>query len=274
MHNALGLKNSFVKQASQPLLKPYAQKLAKDVLSFDQQIAQSSLQDAAKQLGTSYTADIRTTGLEYLPSQGPVLILSNHPGLADTLALLAVLARNDLRILALDRPFLRELRYLSEKLIFVSEEKEKAVSGLRKTMRWLQAGGALLTFPAGKIEPDPYVREGSLVSVETWSDSVYQLTRVVPDLQVIVVMVAGVFNSSVLNNPITRLKKDTEKQELFAAALQIALRRYQNNTIDLAFTKAISQKYSSLAEFKLALRSRAEDALKSLAQKHTKAIFY
>ncbi len=274
MHNALGLKNSFVKQASQPLLRPYAQKLAKDVLSFDQQIAQSSLQKAAKQLATNYTSEIRTTGLEYLPSRGPVLVLSNHPGLADTLALLAVLARNDLSILALDRPFLRELSYLSEKLIFVSEEKEKAVSGLRKTMRWLQAGGALLTFPAGKIEPDPYVREGSLASIETWSDSVYQLTRVVPDLQVIVVMVAGVFNSSVLKHPLTKLKKEVQNQELFAAALQIALKRYQNNLIDLAFTEAITEKYSSLAEFKLVLRSRAEDALSSLAQKHSKPIFY
>lgn len=274
MHNALGLKNSFVKQASLPLLRPYAQKLAKDVLSFDQQIAQSKLQDAAKQLATSYTAGLRTTGLEYLPSRGPALVLSNHPGLADTLALLAVLARDDLSILALDRPFLRELKHLSEKLIFVSEEKKKTVSGLRKTIRWLQAGGALLTFPAGKIEPDPYVREGSLASVETWSDSVYQLTRVVPDLQVIVVMVAGVFNSSVLKHPVTKLKKELQKQELFAAALQIALKRYQNNTIDLAFTKAISEKHSSLAEFKVALRSRVKDALDNLAQTHKKPIFY
>ena len=42
-----------------------------------------------------------------LPSEGPLLIVSNHPGAADILALAAALPRKDIKFVAQDRPMFR-----------------------------------------------------------------------------------------------------------------------------------------------------------------------
>ena len=95
---------------------------------------------------------------------------------------------------------------------------------LKKSVRHLRQGGAILTFPAGQIEPDPFVREGALASVHSWSDSLDLFARLVPELNIMVVMVAGVFNPMVLRHPLVKLRSTVEAKELFAAALQLAWR--------------------------------------------------
>ena len=83
-------------------------------------------------------------------------MLANHPGMTDTVALLAALAgRPDLRVIAGDRPFLRALPHVARSLILLPEGGGAHLPVLRAAIAHLQQGGALLTFPAGCIEPDP-----------------------------------------------------------------------------------------------------------------------
>jgi hypothetical protein len=86
------------------------------------------------------------------------VVVSNHPGAFDALALIAATGRDDLAVLAADRAFLRAMPNLSRHLFFVSEADGAAGSrmlAVRRALRHVASGGALLHFGAGRIEPDP-----------------------------------------------------------------------------------------------------------------------
>ena len=95
-----------------------AQTFAKFMLEFDTAIGERGLVDAARLALTHYVRDVRVFGLDRVPDSA-FLALSNHPGMTDTLALFAALNRPDLKIIALDRPFLMALPNLSKQLFFV-----------------------------------------------------------------------------------------------------------------------------------------------------------
>ncbi|HEX2980268.1 MAG TPA: hypothetical protein VHO48_08390, partial [Anaerolineaceae bacterium] len=86
-----------------------ARRFAAQVLAYDQGVDQLGLRAGALRTLQSYNVSLRVMGAEHLPESGPLLILSNHPGLTDTISLFASLPRNDLRVVAAERPFLRAL---------------------------------------------------------------------------------------------------------------------------------------------------------------------
>ena len=89
------------------------------------------------------------------PPSGPCLILANHPGAYDALALMTAVGRRDLMVLAADRSFLRAQGQLSRHFVFVADDSVGSRAGaLKRSLSLLQRGGALLHFPAGQIEPD------------------------------------------------------------------------------------------------------------------------
>ena len=84
-----------------------ARKFARQMLDFDDTVGQFGLVDGARQAQRLYVRSLRLFSPP-LPA-GPFLALSNHPGTVDTLALFSALHRNDLKIIAVDRPFLKSL---------------------------------------------------------------------------------------------------------------------------------------------------------------------
>ena len=87
--------------------------------ALDDAIATCGLPDAASQTLQRLGVSLQISGAR--PSRGPQLVLANHPGAYDALALMSALGRTDLRILAADRTFLRALPRLSAHLLFVPE---------------------------------------------------------------------------------------------------------------------------------------------------------
>src|SRR5512135_1786963 len=108
-----------------------AEQFARQMLEFDRGAENGSLPGAARQALPDYIADLRAYGRENLPASGPLIVLANHPGLSDTLCLFAAINRPDLRVIAVDRPFLRALRNISAHLFFVSEDSAQRVSALK-----------------------------------------------------------------------------------------------------------------------------------------------
>ena len=100
-------------------------------------------------------------GVDRVPREGPVLVVSNHPGLADAVALFATMPRDDLRVIAAERPFLSALPNTSRALIPVPDTPTGRPGAVRVAARHLRRGGAVITFPGGKIEPDPAVLPGA-----------------------------------------------------------------------------------------------------------------
>jgi 1-acyl-sn-glycerol-3-phosphate acyltransferase len=203
------------------ILYPAARRFAQEIIDFDQEVQEVGLTVASRQFLKTYTHSIQITGFEYLPASGPLLVLSNHPGLTDSIALFANIPRPDLRTLSLDRPFLRAMPETSRRMIFVPEEQEGRTSTLRSVVRHLRHGGAVLTFPAGEIEPDPAFMPGSAEALVRWSQSIAFFIRMCAETQVVPVIVSGVYSAQALHHPLARLRRLPKDRETLAAILQI-----------------------------------------------------
>ena len=86
-------------------------------------------------LTKQYAAGLQVAGREHIPTDAPVLILSNHPGLSDTVALFAAIARPDLRVIALDRPLLRSLPNTTQRLYLLPADSPGRMAVTRSVGR-------------------------------------------------------------------------------------------------------------------------------------------
>jgi putative hemolysin len=213
-----------------------ARKFARQILNFDDAVLRIGLVDASRQMLRGYIRNLRlysppSTGspVPAAPAQagqrplpaGPILALSNHPGMVDTLALFSALNRPDLKIIAIERPFLRAMPNTSDRLYYVNDDPSKRMTLIRQVSAHLHSGGAVLTFPAGKIEPDPNVYPGALEALRDWTDSVGFFVRITPETAILPVLVRGAIWNKTASHPLTRLKQGREEREKLAAALQL-----------------------------------------------------
>jgi hypothetical protein len=186
------------------LFRSQARRFARQMLDFDAAVGAYGLCEASRLTLRSFVRDVRffsetstdsegcSRPVSSLKEAGPLLVLSNHPGMTDTLVLFAALNRSDLKIIALDRPFLKSLPNVSKRLYFVTDEPAARMALVRQVSGHLRSGGAALTFPAGQIEPDPDVYPGAVQSLEAWTDSVGVFVRLVPETVILPVLVRGV----------------------------------------------------------------------------------
>ncbi|MBI5951634.1 MAG: glycerol acyltransferase [Chloroflexi bacterium] len=197
-----------------------AQTFAKIMLEFDSAIGERGLVEAARLTERRFVRDVRVFGLDRVPDS-PFLALSNHPGMTDTLALFISLNRPDLKIIALDRPFLMALPNLSRQLFFVHDDPASRMKLVRQVSGHLRGGGSALTFPAGEIEPDPDVYPGAVDSLQNWTDSVGVFVRMAPETVILPMLVRNVIWAKTTNHPLLKIKKTRTEREKLAAALQL-----------------------------------------------------
>ena len=107
-----------------------ARKFALQMLDFDNAVGQVELVYAARQAQRRYVRSVRLFSAP-LPA-GPFLALSNHPGIVDTLALFSALNRPDLKIIAVDRPFLKALPNISKQLFYVTDDPTARMALVRQ----------------------------------------------------------------------------------------------------------------------------------------------
>jgi hypothetical protein len=221
-----------------------ARKFAGQMAAFDELVRQVGLHEAScKTLQQYYIKNLCIHGRENIPTAGPVLFLSNHPGMTDTIGLFAAIPRVDLRVIAIHRPFLAALPNISQHLSYISDDPVERMRAVRQVSTHLRAGGAALTFPAGKIEPDPDVHSGALDSLKDWTDSSGSFMRLAPDLQIVPVLVSGVIWEKTAHHWLTRFKRNQEEQEKLAAALQLlamVARDARPTTVKIRFAKPIN----------------------------------
>jgi len=237
-------KNPFLASLVRRVFIKPARKFANQMAEFDNAVGQTSLAQASHAiLRNLYVRDVRVHGREHIPASGPVLFLSNHPGMADTISLFAAINRADLKIIALHRPFLELLTNTTNQLFFIDDSQSKRMNAIRQVASHLKNGGSVLTFPAGEIEPDPAVYEGALHSLEKWTDSAGVFIRFTRDTIIVPVLVSGVIWERTAHHWLTRLKQTRQEREKLAAALQLlalVVRDEKPNTVHVQFANAIT----------------------------------
>lgn len=220
-----------------------AKRFAREVSTFDQITGEQGLAASSMWLLRRFASELHVAGAANVPASGPVMIASNHPGAVDTIALFAGIPRHDLATLAAERPFLQALTHVHRHLVTVSEAVEDRAMSVRTITRVFRQGRAILTFPAGKIEPDPLVQTGAvesaIESLATWSDSIGVFARLVPGLQIVPTIVSGVLSSAAQQHWLTKLRRQRKDRELFGAMLQIVMPRFHNVKVRIAFGEPV-----------------------------------
>jgi len=227
--NALGIQNRpTLTRITRFVFQGATRKFAKQMIDFDSLAGALGLGDAARRTERLYVRDVRVFGADpstgsgqHLLPDSAFLALSNHPGMTDTLALFAALNRDDLKIIALDRPFLLSLPNISKQLFYVTDNPAERVSLVRHVSAHLRNGGSILTFPAGHNEPDPDIYDGAVDSLQSWTDSVGVFLRLAPQTPIVPIVVRNVVWKRMAGSPIVRIKHTRDERELLVVALQL-----------------------------------------------------
>ena len=96
-----------------------ARRLARQILTYDTIVGESGWGREGAWALKRFSRNTTIEGQENVPRGGPLLLVSNHPGLADAVALFAATPRDDLRVIAADRPFLEVLPNTSRYLLTI-----------------------------------------------------------------------------------------------------------------------------------------------------------
>ena len=209
-----------------------ARRFAQKVRNFDDLAGRDGLRAAGQYILNLFTREVRAEGVAHLPRTGPLIVASNHPGMTDAMALWTSIPRDDLKIIAADRDLLRCLPNIRPHLILMTAG---SISAFREAKRHLLGGGCLLTFPAGKIEPDPTVRAGAQESLRDWSSGTVLLAQRVPGTALVPAFVQGVISREATQHPLLRYLQDEKERDWAAATLQILLPKYRNLTVSVQF---------------------------------------
>ena len=138
-----------LKPLTTPLLRPFARRFGLELLQTDRRVAEIGLQGAMAETLVRFEVELQPYSAETIPTTGPLLITANHPGLSDAPALLASLSRPDLKILGAERDLWAALPALRARLAVIDPARpQRSVAAV---LTHLRSGGALLTFPAGRM---------------------------------------------------------------------------------------------------------------------------
>lgn len=111
------------------------------------------------------------------------------------------MGRDDSTTLAARRPLLEALPNLRRRLLAIDPGAAGGLA-IRHALRHLRRGGAVLHFPAGRIEPDPRVAPRGAPLLEPWKPGLDVLlaaaARACPGLRVAAALVSGVISPRAL----------------------------------------------------------------------------
>jgi hypothetical protein len=205
---ALGLpRGGWARRALGLVFRRPIRQLATIADAFDRACAERGLPQAADQALTNWCSDIQSDGCETVPPTGPLLVVSNHPGTYDALVIASRLGRADLRIIVSDIPFLERLPDASRHFIFLDPTPEKRASAARQGIRHLRAGGALLLYGTGLIDPDPALFPQAPAELAGWSRSIELFIDRVAGLRVLPCVVSHTLSPGWARSPLRYLRR-------------------------------------------------------------------
>jgi 1-acyl-sn-glycerol-3-phosphate acyltransferase len=223
------------------LIGPVADHVAGRFVSYDRALGEDGMRDGSTWIVDGATGGLVVDGRERVPARGPLLVVANHPGVSDAVALLSALGREDAWIVTANYPFLRAMRLASRRFLFVSDDRADRLSAFRSIVARLRAGDTVLVFPSGGLELDPALaRDAALASLGTWSRSIELLARLAEDTIVIPAAVRGVVSRSAFDHPLARRRGLLKERQRMATLLQLAVPAYRTKRVSVSFGVPIS----------------------------------
>jgi hypothetical protein len=251
--------NGWVREVVEPLVMRSIDRFVQMMAEVDRRTAATSFREAAAWLLPQYARGVEVIGLDQVPTDGPVLFVSNHPGNFDEVVIAANVERADLRIFANGHPVLTSFPAISRHAVYSKDNDPAArMNALRTGIRNLRQGSSLLIFPTGRTDPDPRCSAGASEAIDNWSPSVELIVNRAPETQVVVTLVSGVTSRPILNNPLLRLRRQQVERQKLAGSIQMALQLLFPRLFHLVPRVSFSQP--------LTLRDLTQDGSKSVQQ--------
>lgn len=221
---ALGVgRTGFRRRLLGPLFRLPAGRFGRIASRADNEVRSSGISGGARRILPDLSLTVGARGTDLIPGYGPLLLVANHPGGLDSLAILSSIPRKDVKVLISDVPFSRTFLAARQYFIFVPTERACRTATLRASIDHLQSGGALLIFAHGDVEPDPEATPAAAPSIQGWSRSIEIMLRRVPESWLQVAIVSGVLSRKFIRSPIIKIRKSPARRQKLAEALQLSL---------------------------------------------------
>jgi hypothetical protein len=205
-----------------PLFRYPAGRFAGIIARADDEIRSSGLSGGARSVLADFSLKPAVRGAESIPRDGPLLIVSNHPGAYDSLAIMASVPRKDLKVVISDVGFTRAFAAAREYYIYAPRDTAGRMKALRASIGHLAGGGALLLYAHVDVEPDPETSPGAREALEDWSRSIEIILRRVPDTRLQVSIASGILMPRFLNSPLVRIRRTAPQRQKLAEFLQVS----------------------------------------------------
>ena len=220
---AVGIgRSGTVRRLLGPLFKRPASRFARIAARADAEVELSGISGGARCVLDDFGLSVSARGAASIPAAGPLLVVSNHPGGLDSLAILSCIPRKDVKVLLSDVAFTRAFSAARRYFIYVPPQARGRAAALRSSVDHLQAGGSLLVFAHGDVEPDPEVIPGAREALQGWSRSVEIMLGRVPETRLQAAIVSGVLSPKFIRSPIVRIRKSPARRQKLAEVLQLS----------------------------------------------------
>jgi hypothetical protein len=264
---ALGIgRSGAMRRLLGPFIRRPAARLGRIAARADEEAGRSGLSGGSRRILPDFNLTVSARGSELIPAAGPLLIVSNHPGALDSIAILSCLPRKDVSVLISDVPFTRTLPSAARHFIFVPLRPGGRGPALRSSIGHLRKGGALLLFAHGDVEPDPEVSQSADTPFQDWSRSIDLMLRAVPECRLQVAIVSGVLVRRFLNSPLSKIRRSPARRQKLAEALQLCRQaispRSVRTHVHVSFARPVAGKEMGGGELMPAVIGIARELLK------------
>jgi len=192
-------------------------------LKFDQAAGEGGLFHAARQVLPAFIQGYSIAQSAPVPPEGPLLVLANHPGGPDSLAMLAAINRPDLYVVTAEHRLLSALPHTGRHLVMFSNTDVDRMGVLKSVLALLRKGKAVLLFPYGMLETDPAINPDGGATLQGWSRSPGMFLSRVPNACLILGVISGTISKAAYNSPLARLSWTKKRRQQRAMLMQMAV---------------------------------------------------
>lgn len=202
-----------------------AKRFAIIMQEFDRMIAEDNIWQAARGVLSHFSEGWVCNGQENVPKEGPLLVVANHPGAADSLACMAAVERTDQHLIAFERPLLVAMPNAGRHVIYVEEENPLRYDVMRTVIDMLKRGDAVIMFPKGNLEPDPGLMLGAPDSIRRWSTSIGVFLSKVPETKLLPLIIGNVYAAKAWNCILAKKAHNLKTRQQIAMVMQAIMQR-------------------------------------------------
>lgn len=219
---ALGLgRRGFLRRAFGPLFALPTHRFARAMADVDAAVANGGPPAGCKVMLDALGVHAVADGVVNIPKTGPAIILANHPGAYDSMAIGSLIPRTDLNVIVAKTRLYQVLPHIYPHMFYASQDRTENMTALRQATHHLEEGGMLLQFGSGLIEPDPALFPLQESVFERWSRSIEILMRKVPETQIVPTIASNVLLKRFATHPLTRLRREGMDQRRLAEFMQV-----------------------------------------------------